>query len=60
MHTGLDALSAALDDLDVDPQRVAGPEVWNCPLTAQVLGLLFLELLDDVHRFTLVIFLSPA
>src|SRR5690606_2750000 len=50
---GLDALARALDHLDVHPQRIAGSEVGDGPLACQLLDLLLLELLDDVHGFDL-------
>src|SRR5207253_3623536 len=47
---GLDTLTLALDDLDADAHRVAGAEVGDGAALDQLLDLLLLERLKDIHR----------
>ena len=46
---GLHAGAVAFDHLDVDAERVARAELRHFALLGKRRGLLFLELLDDIH-----------
>ena len=46
LHAGL----VALDDFDVDQHSIAGLEVGNFLAGREPFDLLFIELLNDVHR----------
>src|SRR5512136_3100222 len=49
---GLNAGAVALDDLDIDAERVSRPKLRHLPLLGKRRRLLLFELLDDIHNET--------
>ena len=59
----LNALAGALDHLDADPDRIAGREFGHGPGLDELLDLLFIQFLDNVHdtrSFGSSLFVAPS